>query len=103
MAIFGWILAILSFLGFLVLFFLRDEDGKLVGRKWSSLVLVLFVIGVLFTMLATIPRGHVGVAIQFRAVTGDYRTQGLQFKSPIVKLKVINVQTQKYEVVATAA
>lgn len=103
MAVFGWILAILSFFGFLVVFFLRDEGGKLVCRKWSGAVLILFVVGVILTMLAMVPRGHVGVAIQFRAVTGDYRTQGLQLKSPIVKLKIINVQTQKYEVVATAA
>ena len=63
----------------------------------------LFVLGLLFTCLATVPRGHVGIAIQFKAVTGEYRTQGLQFKSPIVKLYNMNVQTQKYELASAAA
>ncbi len=103
MAILGWIIAVLALPGFLVVLYLKDDEGKLICRKWSWAVLTLFMVGVLFTMLATVPRGHVGVEILFRAVTGEYRTQGLQLKSPVVKLKIINVQTQKYEVEATAA
>lgn len=103
MAVFGWIIAVISFFGFFVLFFSKEEDGKAPLRRWASAVLVVFIVGMVLTTIATIPRGHVGVSILFRGVTGDYREQGLQFKSPLVKLKVINVQTQLYEVETTAA
>jgi len=102
MAILGWILAVISLVCFLFLFFAR-EDKETPLRKWAPAALGLLVVGVIFTTIATIPRGHVGVAIQFRGVTGDYKEQGLQFKSPVVKLKQINIQTQKYELATSAA
>jgi regulator of protease activity HflC (stomatin/prohibitin superfamily) len=61
------------------------------------------VLGFILTCVATVPAGNVGVAIQFSGVTGDYRTQGFQFKSPLVKLVHMNIQTQKEEVKASAA
>ena len=73
------------------------------SEKFAWLGAVGIVVGGLFALLAIVPRGEVGVALQFEAVTGDYRTQGLQLKSPLVKLVNINVQTQKVEVLATAA
>lgn len=103
MAILGWMIAIVAFFGFFVLFFSKDEEGKAFLRGWSFVVLAVFAIGLLLTCLATVPRGHVGVSILFRGVTGEYREQGLQFKSPLVKLKIINVQTQKYELASAAA
>jgi len=102
MGVFGTILVVLSILGLLFCYFTK-ENGKFILRKWSYAAVGLLVVGILLTMITTVPRGTVGVAVQFGAVTGEYRTQGLQFKSPVVKLKIINVQTQKYEVDATAA
>lgn len=72
-------------------------------RRFTPLGLIGMVVGVFLTIIAIVPRGTVGVEMQFGAVTGGYRTQGLQFKSPVVKLQIVNVQTQKEEVVATAA
>ncbi len=99
----GVILLICAIIGLLVSFFLKDEEDRYAYRGWSGLSVGLIVVGIMLTCVAIVPRGHVGVALQFSAVTGDYRTQGLQFKSPIVKLVLANVQTQKEEVVATAA
>lgn len=104
MSVFGLIIFIGALIGMVVLFFLRrEEDGKYAYRGWSGLSAVLAVAGILLMCMAIVPRGTVGVALQFGAVTGDYRTQGLQFKSPVVKLVIVNVQTQKEEVLATAA
>jgi regulator of protease activity HflC (stomatin/prohibitin superfamily) len=61
------------------------------------------VVGVLMMCIAIVPAGNVGVALQFGATTGDYKTQGLQFKSPVVGLVLMSIQTQKYEAKASAA
>ncbi len=104
MSAFGWLIFMASILGALLLYFERDkDDGSRKYRKYTSLALIGVVIGLLFTVIAIVPRGTVGVELQFGAVTGGYRTQGLQFKSPVVKLQIVNIQTQKEEVVATAA
>jgi len=106
MATFGVILIILAVVGLIVLLAWRELEGRgfvYPGRRFSWIPILVLVLGFLLTCMATVPRGNVGVAVQFSAVTGSYRTQGLQFKSPLVKLKNINVQTQKYEVDATAA
>ncbi len=84
-------------------YFIKDEENRYTYRRWAGLAVVGMVVGILLTCLAVVPRGTVGVELQFSAVTGGYRTQGLQFKSPIVKLVIVNVQTQKEEVLATAA
>lgn len=100
----GLFLLVVSIIGGLVLFFLKDGvNHTYFLRKYSPVALVLLIVGFLLLCMAIVPRGNVGVAIQFGAVTGDYRTQGLQFKSPMVKIKNINIQTQKYEVDASAA
>ncbi len=103
MAIFGAILLILSTIGALVAGFTKNDEDKYAYRGWVWLCVIIMGVSILLTCLATVPRGHVGVAIQFRAVTGDYREQGLQFKSPIVKLHNMNIQTQKYELATSAA
>lgn len=72
-------------------------------RKYILVSVLTFFAGLLLMMITTVPRGNVGVEIQFGAVTGNFREQGLQLKSPIVRLKIINIQTQKYETAATAA
>lgn len=103
MAVLGWLLFFASVIGALVAYFVKDEEGRYAYRGLANLALLGMVAGILMTCLAIVPRGHVGVEMQFSAVIGGYRTQGLQFKSPIVKLQIINVQTQKEEVLATAA
>lgn len=92
-----------AIIGCLLALFVKDEEDEYAYRRWASWSVVGMVVGILLTCLAIVPRGHVGVELQFSAVTGGYRTQGLQFKSPIVKLAIVNIQTQKEEVVATAA
>lgn len=81
----------------------RADDGEKPLGKLVWFALGGIIIGLLCTTVAIVPRGTVGVEMQFGAVTGGYRTQGLQFKSPVVRLQIINIQTQKYEVAATAA
>jgi len=103
MSIFGVFLIILSIIAIIAALAVKDEEGVNVYSKYAIIGVVTLLIGFGLTTLATVPRGEVGVALQFSAVTGDYRTQGLQFKSPLVKLININVQTQKEEVTATAA
>lgn len=103
MSVFGVILFIIGVVGLLLTFFVKDEEEDAYAyRKYSVIAIAVVVVGILLTCLATVPRGHVGVALQFSAVTGDYRTQGLQVKSPVVKLLNMSVQTQKYEVPASA-
>jgi regulator of protease activity HflC (stomatin/prohibitin superfamily) len=103
MANFGWVIFSIGLLGLLATLFVRSSRGALPFRKWTFVAIGVVVVGLLLTCLATVPRGTVGVSVQFSGVTGDYRTQGLQFKSPLVKLVIVNVQTQKEEVEATAA
>ncbi len=103
MSIIGVLLLIGSIIGWVTTFFITDDEGKHSCRGWSNLAIISMIVGLIFTCLAVVPRGTVGVEMQFGAVTGEYRTQGLQFKSPIVQLQIVNVQTQKEEVVATAA
>jgi regulator of protease activity HflC (stomatin/prohibitin superfamily) len=103
MSAIGVILIIAAIAGAIASLFVKNEEGGYVYRKFATVAVIVFVIGLFLTCIAIVPRGTVGVALQFSAVTGDYRTQGLQFKSPIVKLVIVNVQTQKEEVLATAA
>ncbi len=103
MSVIGTFLILGAIVGLFVAYFAKNEDGKYTYRRWSAPLAVLIIVGFLMLCFAIVPRGTVGVALQFSAVTGDYRTQGLQFKSPIVKLVIVNVQTQKEEVLATAA
>jgi regulator of protease activity HflC (stomatin/prohibitin superfamily) len=103
MSVIGIFIIILSFVGIIAGLGARNDrdEAAYSWLAWLGLVGIFIRLG--FTTIATVPRGHVGVAIQFRGVTGDFREQGLQFKSPLVKLQQVNVQTQKYEVEATAA
>ncbi|MBN2239134.1 MAG: prohibitin family protein [Dehalococcoidales bacterium] len=81
---------------------MRDKNGVYPFKKYWVVPCVTVVIGLVLTCVATVPSGHVGVEMQFSAVTGNYKTQGLQFKSPIVKFHNMSIQTQKYEAPATA-
>jgi regulator of protease activity HflC (stomatin/prohibitin superfamily) len=99
----GVLLIIGCLIGFLAAFGATNAKGKSVYTGWAIPCVIGFAIGILMTCMTTVPRGHVGVSVLFSGVTGDYRTQGLQFKSPLVKLVNVNIQTQKEEVEATAA
>lgn len=103
LSFFGIILIIIAIIGSLLAFFYNEGVTDYEYRKYSPYPLLLILIGILLTCTAIVPRGTVGVEMQFSAVTGGYKTQGLQFKSPLVKFQVINVQTQKYEVDASSA
>ncbi len=100
---FGIILIIVGIIGTIAAITAKNDVGESPYTKFSWLGLCVVAVGFLFTCVTTVPSGTVGIEMQFSAVTGGYRTQGLQFKSPIVKLQIVNVQTQKEEVEATAA
>lgn len=99
----GIVLTGIAIFGIILTLFIKAESGETSYRKYIGLGIGVIIFGIILMTLAMVPRGHVGVAVQFKAVTGDYRTQGLQFKSPLVKLVNVNVQTQKEEILATAA
>lgn len=103
MASIGLLLLLVSIFGIIGTRFIPNAKGEISYRGWSWAGVVGLAVGILLMCVATIPRGNVGVSILFSGVTGDYKTQGLQFKSPLIKLVLVNVQTQKEEVVATAA
>ncbi len=105
MAVFGWLSVILSLVVLIAVSVIRDGEGRgtYPYRRYALLPLCVLALGFLFITTAVVPRGNVGVSLLFNAVTGDYREQGLQFKSPLVKLHIMNVRTQIYQADATAA
>lgn len=103
MSFWGVLLIIIGVVGAVAAFFVPNNNMKHAYTRYSLLGIAAIVLGFVLTCVATVPAGNVGVAIQFSGVTGDYRTQGFQFKSPLVKLVHMNIQTQKEEVKASAA
>lgn len=110
MLVFLIILLIASAIGAIVAFKYRnsdDFDEKMVANigKWASpicfsLAIVIVIVSGVFTVKA----GTVGVITRFDKVTGEYKEQGLNFKTPLIdSVKVMDIQTQKYEVMASAA
>lgn len=109
MAILGWFLIFLGIISAIVAGTVSKEDGfgrdsrkTYPLRKYAFLLLFVSGVGIIFTCMATVPKGHVGVEVVFQGVTGEYREQGLQFKNPLAKLQNMSIQTQKYEVPASA-
>lgn len=94
---FGIMVGIVAIIATIFLLFLPNKKNYLI----ISILGIFLSIGLI--TITTIPRGTVGVSIRFGAVTGEYREQGLQIKSPLIQYKLINIQTQKYETAATAA
>lgn len=74
--------------------------------KRIVLAVVLLVVGLIlfFGSWGTVPTGHRGVKVRFNAVTGQTVQEGFYVKLPLIEdVKLINVQTQKKEVVADSA
>lgn len=103
MSFLGVILIIIGLAGVVVALVVTNNNRKHSYAGYSLLGIAAILLGIILTCVATVPAGSVGVAIQFSGVTGEYRTQGFQFKSPFVKLVNMNIQTQKEEVKASAA
>jgi len=95
----------------LALFFLQPklkEYERRSARLWSNVIgavgTLLVLLSLVFGSITTIPAGHVGIVTRFQGVTGKILDQGLGFKVPYIDTIVkMSVQTQKYEVLATAA
>lgn len=102
MSSFGLLVIVASIIVLLAAFTVKDRNGVFPIKKYWLVPCFTMVIGVLLLCVATIPKGTVGVELQFDAVTGSYKTQGLQFKSPVVKFHTMSIQTKKYDAPVSA-
>jgi regulator of protease activity HflC (stomatin/prohibitin superfamily) len=82
-----------------------ETDGISKGVKISLGIggIALGIVGLMLTVIVIVPLGNVGVVTRFGATTGTYLEQGLKSKSPIDKVILMNIQTQKFETDSTAA
>lgn len=98
---FGIFLIIAAFIagvGILVFGMGRGKEGAALG-----VFVLLFGVGVIFLSVIQVPVGNVGVVLRFGATTGDIKMPGLNSKSPVDKIELMNIQTQKFEAEAGAA
>jgi regulator of protease activity HflC (stomatin/prohibitin superfamily) len=94
----GW------FLGTIGIICLLVAIGNKEYRKYLvTFGILIGFIGVLLTCIVSVPVGSIGIILRFSNVTGSYLPAGLHVKSPIDKIIVMNIQTQKVETTATAA
>lgn len=84
--------------------YINKETGKLDPLKLSShLALGIFGLSIIFSCFGTISTGEVGIRTTLSKVTTTQEA-GLYFKIPFFQgMNIINVQTQKEQINATAA
>ena len=83
-----------------------DEKEEEVRWLRVMAIIILFVVGLWATLSAftTIPAGHRGVVLKFGAVQNVVLGEGFHTITPFIdSVKVMEVRTLKYEVVASAA
>lgn len=79
-----------------------EADAFFKGIMWAGIA--LFAIILLCNTIVTVPTGKVAIKTQFGAVKGEALEAGLHLKIPFVQnTKLMNCQTQKLEVDASAA
>lgn len=83
--------------------FTQEQVKKI--KKWlRNTVIVLLVIIIFCNTIVIVPTGKVAIKTQFGAVKGEALEAGLHMKIPFVQnTKLMNCQTQKLEVDASAA
>ena len=64
------------------------------GAKFLTVVAVLFVLILLFSSVASIPTGHVGVLTLFGKVTGEALGEGMHLINPLKSVQRLSIQTQ---------
>ena len=76
-------------------------QGRLIGA--GIVVLVLVMVGIIFSPIATVDAGHRGIVTRFGKVLPETLEPGMSIISPLNTVHRINTQVQKVEVVGVAA
>ena len=72
-----------------------DVGGASVLRALGGVALFFFILIVLFTSIARVPSGHVGVLTLFGRVTGEVLGEGIHLVNPFKVNNVMSVRTQE--------
>jgi regulator of protease activity HflC (stomatin/prohibitin superfamily) len=70
-------------------------------RGFGLLLAAIFILILLFSSIARVPTGHVGVLTMFGRVTGDVLPEGMHLVNPFKTNNVMSVQTQTMKETAT--
>lgn len=86
----------------------RNQSGDVAGFDVTRVMLPVFVFAALvlavFPSMGQVPAGSRGVVLQFGAVTGEVKPEGLYFVTPFVQsVRLMNVQIHAHKAPATAA
>lgn len=82
----------------------EKEQGELVLKPFKYGLIVFLALVLVFGTIVTIPAGHRGVVLKFGAVEDKIFGEGIHLKMPIAEeVKTIDIRTQKYEAIASAA
>jgi regulator of protease activity HflC (stomatin/prohibitin superfamily) len=73
-----------------------EEPAKKIGTGVRILGGVVLFLGILFSCFVQIDAGHVGVKSLFGNVQNDVLRSGLNFKSPLVEVREMDIRTQTY-------
>ncbi len=77
---------------------------KGLGKKVAGIAIVLLVLVVLGGSMGTVGAGERGVLLQWGAVTGEIKDEGLYFKVPFMhQVVLMSTQIQKYTAPATSS
>jgi prohibitin 1 len=76
-------------------------DAGGIIRGVGILAAAIFIIILLFSSVARVPTGHVGVLTLFGRVTGDVLPQGIHLVNPFKANNVLSIQTQTIKETAT--
>jgi regulator of protease activity HflC (stomatin/prohibitin superfamily) len=73
-----------------------EEPAKKIGTGIRILGGVVLFFGIIFSCFVQIDAGHVGVKSLFGNVQNDVLRSGLNFKSPLVEVREMDIRTQTY-------
>jgi regulator of protease activity HflC (stomatin/prohibitin superfamily) len=73
-----------------------EEPAKKIGTGVRVLGGVVLFFGIIFSCFVQIDAGHVGVKSLFGNVQNDVLRSGLNFKSPLVEVREMDIRTQTY-------
>lgn len=63
----------------------------------SGVVALLILVGVIFSSLATVPAGNVGVVSLFGKVDNDIMEEGMNFKNPLAKVTLFDAKQKTHK------
>lgn len=73
-----------------------EEPAKKIGTGVRILGGVVLFFGIVFSCFVQIDAGHVGVKSLFGSVRNEVLRSGLNFKSPLVEVREMDIRTQTY-------